>query len=56
MKIIAMSGGGLRGEIGLANRGTEVTLKAAKDFGADGVLYKPIKFKQLLALLEEMLK
>ncbi len=55
VKIIAMSGGGLKGELDPSNRGAEVTLKAAKDFGADGILTKPITFKKLAAKLEEVL-
>ncbi len=54
VKIIAISGGGIRGSFaGL--RGAEPALESAKALGANHILQKPIKIEQLVMIVEELL-
>jgi DNA-binding response OmpR family regulator len=54
VKIIAISGGGLRGRHA-GSSGADFALESAKVFGADRTLHKPIKIEQLLAAVDELL-
>lgn len=54
VKIIAISGGGFRGSYA-GRPGADNVLEAAKEFGADHILYKPVKIERLLVMVEELL-
>ncbi len=54
VKIIAMSGGGLGIRSG-GNQKIDVALEAAQAFGANRILNKPFKIKQLLETVGELI-
>lgn len=56
VKIIAISGGGLRSRYGEKDPWVNTILEAAKEFGANHILHKPIKLEHLLALVDELLR
>ena len=55
VKIIAISGGGIRGNYA-GSLGADTALEAAKAFGADRTLLKPIEVRPLLAMVEDLFK
>lgn len=54
VKIIAISGGGLRGRYA-GSSGADLALRSAEVFGAARILHKPIKIERLLATVDELL-
>lgn len=56
VKIIAISGGGLKAHSSKEAPWVNTSLEAAKIFGANHILRKPIKLEHLLKLVDELLR
>lgn len=53
VRIIAISGGGMRGNYA-GSPGADTALEAAKAFGADRTLLKPINIQPFLAMVDDL--